>query len=492
MRKPNIVLILGDDIGYSDISPFGSEIKTPNLDRLSNEGLRFANFYNMSKCEPSRSSLFTGLYNGNEGAINLSQILRNEGYYTIHSGKEHFMDWVPEHVYAENCFDQSLTFWAMNEFFEPPSGEFANPFSLNGEKVNIADIYHKKTPFFKTDALTDNALKWLEEPIRKKQPFFLYLGYGAAHYPLQARPEDIDKYRGRYKIGWDKVREQRHKRLSEMGLIPEGTILSSPSSNINKFRGHPDGNNKIREKIPLYRPWDKLSETEKDELDLEMAVFAAMVDCMDHNIGRVLQKLDEEGLAENTIVIYLSDNGSCPYDSNRDFNFPPGVAEGFRTLCAAWANAGNTPYRYFKQYGHEGGPHTHFIIRWPKKIIPGQIIHQQGHIVDLYPTILEAAGIKYPENINGFQTLPIHGKSLIPILEGGKMDESDFYISGWTDRFRMYRKGDWKIVKLNNENWELYHLKMDPTEMNELSGKFPEKLQEMIELYNSDKIRTGY
>jgi len=298
ISRPNIILILGDDIGYSDIGPFGSEIETPNLDRLANEGIRFSNFYNMSKCEPSRSTLFTGLYEGGKNSINFAQILKNEGYYTIHSGKEHWMKWASKHVFAKTIFDQSLTFRAMNEFFEPPSGEFANPFILNGKQVDVSDIYHEKKPFFKTDALTDNALKWMDKPVNSNQPFFLFLGYGAAHYPLQARPEAIAKYRGKYKIGWDKIREERLVKLKKQGLISEKTQLSPPSSNINKFRGHKKGNEEIRAKIPLYRPWEELTETEKDELDLEMAVYAAMVDCMDQNIGRVLNYLDQKGIAE--------------------------------------------------------------------------------------------------------------------------------------------------------------------------------------------------
>ena len=478
-QKPNIILILGDDIGYSDISSYGSEIKTPNLDRLADEGIRFANFYNMSKCEPSRSSLFTGLYEGGKNAVNFAQILKNDGYYVIHSGKEHWMKWAPEHVFAQNIFDQSLTFEAMNEFFEPPSGKFVNSFILNGDTVNVDKIYHEKKPFFKTDALTDNALRWMEEPVKNKQPFFLFMGYGAAHYPLQARPEDIAKYRGNYLKGWDKIREERMERLIKSGLIPENTQLSPPSANINKFRGHPAGDEEIREKIPLYRTWESIDEKEKDELDLEMAVYAAMVDRMDQNIGRILNFLDENKIAENTIVIYLSDNGSCPYDSNRDFDFPPGVAEGFRTLSAAWANAGNTPFRYFKQYGHEGGAHTHFILRWPQKVKPGQITHQTGHIVDVAPTLLEAANIDYPEQLNNFKPQPLQGSSLIPILEGKERPEPEFFISGWTDKFRMFRQNEWKIVKLNDEYWELYNLENDLTEINNLSILMPDKVKEM-------------
>ena len=487
--RPNVIVILGDDIGYSDIGPFGSEIKTPNLDRLADEGIRFANFYNMSKCEPSRSSLFTGQYEGGRNSVNFASFLKREGYKIFHVGKEHWMKWAPNHVFAKNVFDKSLTFRAMSEFFEPPSKKWHNPFILNGDTVGIDKIYYEKKPFFKTDAITDNALKWIDEPVKNGEPFFLFLGYGAAHYPLQARPEDIAKYRGKYKKGWDEIREERTEKLKTQGLIPEDTKLSPPSSNINKFRGHPKGDEERRAKIPLYRPWDEIGETEQDELDLEMSVFAAMVDCMDQNIGRVLNYLDEKGIADNTIVIYLSDNGSCPYDSNRDFDYPPGVAEGFRTLCAGWANAGNTPYKYFKQYGHEGGAHTHFILRWPEKVQAGQITHQTGHIVDIAPTLMEATKTKFQKKIEFVESQPFQGNSLMPILEGGEREEPEFYISGWTDRFRMYRQKKWKIVKLNNEDWELYNLEKDPTEIFNLADDNPQKVKELVEAYQEKHAR---
>ncbi len=259
--------------------------------------------------------------------------------------------------------------------------------------------------------------------------------------------------------------------------------MSPPTSNVNKFRGHPEGDEERRAKIPLYRPWDTLNDNEQDELDLEMSVFAAMVDRMDQNIGRVLHYLDEKGIADNTIVIYLSDNGSCPYDSNRDFDFPPGVAEGFRTLCAAWANAGNTPFKYFKQYGHEGGAHTHFIVRWPEKVKAGTITHQPGHIIDIAPTLLDAANVSYPEKFGEIKPQPLEGSSLMPILEGKERVEPEFFISGWTDRFRMFRQHEWKIVRLNGDDWELYNLIEDPTEINNLAETMPEKVDEMVGSY---------
>jgi arylsulfatase A-like enzyme len=486
---PNIIVIMSDDAGWSDIGCFGSEIQTPNLDKLAHEGVRFTNFYSGSKCEPSRSSLFTGLYQGGDRAVNLVEVLRDNGYYTIHAGKEHFMNWVPKRAYAANVNDQSLTFWAMSEFFEPPSGKFANPFILNGKEVSIDQVYHERQPFFKTDVLTDNALRWMEEPIRSKQPFFLFLGYGAPHYPLQARPEDIEKYRGTYMKGWDKIREERLEKIKSMNLLPEWTKLSPPSSNENRFRGNPGGYEERRAKIPLYRPWDELSESERDELDLEMAVYAAMVDRMDHNIGRVLQKIEREGLSENTIVIYLSDNGSCPYDSNKDFDHPPGDPAGFRTLSAAWANAGNTPFRYFKQFGHEGGVRVHCIISWPSKVKAGGIADHPAHIVDFFPTLLEASGIEYPEEMNGFRPQKLQGNSVMPLLSGKKQENPPYIISGWTERFRMYNEGDWKIVRKNNEGWELYNLKEDPTELVDLAADKKDKVDELENNYNSVKER---
>jgi len=363
--KPNIIIILGDDIGFSDIGCYGSEIQTPHLDMLAQQGLRFTHFYNMSKCEPSRTSLFTGTYKAGKNALNMTGLFRKAGYFTIHSGKEHFLKGIPSELYAINQNDRSLTFEAVNEYFEPPSGKFVNPFFLNGKQVSVNEIYHETKPFYKDDAITDNALKWLDEAQEQKKPFFLFMGYGAGHYPLQARPEDIAKYRGKYLKGWDQLRVERLERMKKIGLMNKNTLLSPPSSNINIVRGHPDGNEDIRQKIPMYRPWEELTEKEKQDLDLEMAVYAAMVDRLDQNVGRIVKRIEESGLSKNTIIIFLSDNGSCPYDSNRDFDYPPGDARGFRTLSAAWANLGNTPFKFFKQYGHEGGQRPNCFIRWP-------------------------------------------------------------------------------------------------------------------------------
>lgn len=478
-EKPNIILIMGDDIGFSDLGCYGSEIPTPNLDKLANQGIRFKQFYNMSKCETTRSVMLTGHYTGDQRSVSMGKVLRDAGYYTVHSGKEHFKQWVPKSVYSENVFHESYTFWACNEFVIPPDSIFQNPFILNGSQLHPRDLLYKGDAFFKTDAFTDFALDKLKAREDQDQPFFLYLPYGAAHYPLQARAEDIAKFKGKYRVGWDMLRQQRYEKMIELGILDSKYKLSDPTSNINKFRGHPKGDEERRAKIPLYRPWDSLLDVEREELDLEMAVYAAMVHRMDYNIGRVMAYLQETGKSENTLIMYLSDNGSCPYDSNEDFEHLPGDPDGYRTLSAAWANLGNTPFKYFKQFGHEGGTHTHFIAHWPKAIQPNVITNQPAHLVDLFPTILDAAKVDYPKVINEEPSLPLHGSSMMPIFEGNERPESEQIVSGFQEKFRMYRKGDWKIVKANKEGWELYNVADDLTETNDLAANHADKVESM-------------
>ncbi len=482
-KRPNIILIMADDIGYSDIGSFGSEIQTPNLDRLAYDGVRFTQFYNMAKCNPTRSSMITGLYMGDHRALSMGQLLREAGYTTIISGKEHFDDWVPERCYAVNSFDRSFTFWATTEYFVPPDSTFQRPFYLQGREVHAREITAQQQPAYKTDFITDYALAWLDTAMQEEAPFFLLLPYHSAHYPLQARPEDIAKYRGKYLKGWDQLREERFKRMKEMGVLPENCKLSPPEGNINKYRGHPDGFPEERENFKKYRPWNSLTEAEKDKLDLEMAVFAAMIDRMDQNIGRIVGKLKAEGKLDNTLIIFLTDNGSCPYDSNVDFNIPPGPAESYRCLSAAWANAGNTPFRYFKQYGHEGGARTHFIAHWPEVIQPGQMTDQPGHVVDILPTFLDIIDKSYPEEIEGEPTIPLHGSSLLTVFEGGTRPEPPFILSGFKERFRMYREKNWKIVRVNEGPWELYDIEHDMTELNNLSIEKQEILDKLVGNY---------
>ena len=475
-NRPNIVLIMADDIGISDIGCYGGEIKTPNIDRLAHEGLRFTTFYNMAKCNPTRSSMLTGLYAGGNGAVHLAQLTKQAGYFNIMSGKEHFDKWVPEYCKAENVFDHSFYFWATTEYFLPPSGEFTRPFFLEGRQIKSDEIEYQTSPMYKTDFITDYALKWLDEAFNKDDPFFLYLPYHAAHYPLQARPEDIAKYRGKYLAGWDLLREERFKKMQQSGILPENSKLSPPEGNLNKFRGP------LVRSYTDYYPWESLSDAQKDSLDLEMAVFAAIIDRMDQNIGRVLNTLEKNGELENTLIVFLVDNGSCPFYSNKIKDVSPGPANSYWSLRATWANLGNTPYRQYKQCGHEGGSHTPFIAYWPGVIGKNSITHQPGHVVDIAPTFLDILNIPYPDSINGYATIPLHGSSLMPVFHGEKREEPDYFISG-LEKFRMFRRGDYKIVRLNGGPWELYNIKNDPTELENLATDFPEKVDELSNYY---------
>tara|TARA_R110002050_G_scaffold300778_1_gene472559 strand:+ start:41094 stop:41855 length:762 start_codon:yes stop_codon:yes gene_type:complete len=252
-----------------------------------------------------------------------------------------------------------------------------------------------------------------------------------AHYPLQARPEDIEKYRGKYKVGWDSLREQRFKRMQKIGILPENAKLSPPEGNLNKSRGP------LVPEYTDYYPWESLSEAQKDSLDLEMAVYAAMIDRMDQNIGRVLDLLETNGEAENTLALFFADNGACPFYQNDIPNVQPGPADSYWSLRASWANLCNTPYRQYKQAGHEGGCNTPFIASCPGVIQPNTICSQPGHVVDIAPTFLDICQVDYPETIDNHPALPLDGSSLLPLLQGEKREEPDFFLSGMDD-FRMF------------------------------------------------------
>jgi arylsulfatase len=433
----------------------------------------------MAKCETTRASLMTGLFAEKrhaENARSIPGLLRGAGYQTVMVGKEHFSKWVPEHVFAKRTFERSLVYWTINPYFAPPDGQWTNPFELDGREIATEDMPVSRPPFYKTDVLTDYALRFLDEAAGSEKPFFLYLPYHVGHYPLQAREEDIARYRGRYQKGWDRIRAERFERMQDQGVIPPHARLSPPEDNVNRFRGPYRGD------IYRYRPWDSLEEADKDALDLEMAVFAAMVHRLDENVGRVLAQLEKTGMREKTLVLFLSDNGSCPYDSNRDFSIPPGGPSSYRTLSAAWANVGNTPYRFYKQYGHEGGPHTHFLAHWPGVISPG-LCPAPAHVVDLLPTLLDLAGIEYPDSAAGAPTPVLDGRSLLPLFRGESRPDPKILIAGFTERFRMVRIGTRKIVRVNAEPWELFDLEKDPTELEDLAREQPDVLAGMVAAY---------
>jgi len=498
--KPNIILVLADDMGYSDIGCFGSEILTPNLDKLAKNGVRFSQFYNASRCCPTRASLLTGLYQhqagvgdmvGGQGVdsyqgylntqcITLAEALKSNGYSTYMSGKWHVGN-RPETLPPKRGFDryfglidgagsyfqripyrknQQAPRWMLdNNNFEPPA---------NG--------------FYMTNAITDYALDFLDDEKTKKDPFFLYLAYTAPHWPLHALPEDIAKYRGKYLKGWDVLREERFRKQQKLGLIDVSTRLSERDSN-----------------VPA---WDTLTPEEKQMWDLRMAVYAAMIDRMDQNIGRVVARLKETGELENTLIIFLSDNGGCHEATKNKGNYitttgETGTADSFDAYETNWANVSNTPFRMHKHWVHEGGISTPFIAAYPGKIKSGGIYTKSaGHIIDLMPTLLDFAGGKYPENFNGNKIAPMEGVSLKAVLTGGKLKREQPLF--WEhEGNRAMRMGNWKLVsQYDNQTrkfraWELYNLKTDRSELTDLSQAKPDLKNRMIQDYELWAQRVG-
>ncbi len=474
VSAPNIILIMADDLGYSDIGCYGGEIRTPNIDALAAGGMRFTQFYNCAKCSPTRATLLTGQYDQAVGVKNMehgvtfAEVLRPAGYRTIISGK-----WHQNPLPTTRGFDRyyGLADGCCN-YFNPgikarpgegkPGRKRANPRRWAIEGKAIMGYTPEDKNFYTTDAFADYAIARLEEYKNENKPFLLYLPQTAPHYPLHAWPEDITRYRDKYKIGWDKLRLQRYRRQIEIGMF-EPKYKMSPRD----------------DRVPS---WDSLSDSEKDRADLKMAVYAAMVDRMDQAIGRVLAKVKEIGKWQNTLILFLSDNGGCPETPDTTPDIPPGPVESYRALGPPWANASNTPYRKYKSTDYEGGNHTPFIAYWPGVIKPGTVTDQVGHIIDIMPTFMEIAGAEYPERIGNRKLKPLAGKSLLPIFNGRQREQHD--VLYWQfGKAKAVRAGNWKLVKLGNAEWELYDLDKDRTELNNLASKYPQKVKQMIELW---------
>ena len=468
--RPNFILIMVDDMGYSDIGCYGGEVKTPNLDQLAKNGLRFTQFYNTAKCHTTRAELLTGNYaysigdNHMEHGATFGEVLLPIGYRTLMSGKWHQ---VP--LPTTRGFDRYYGLAdGCSNFFNP--GIKARPGEgLPGRKrkslrrwaIEDQVIMGYTSPdkkFYHTDAFTSYAIDRLDEYKDEDKPFVLYLPYTAPHYPLHAWPEDIAKYRGKYKIGWDEIRKQRFKRMNEMGIIGPNHKLTQRAS----------------------KAWDELSDEQKDAEDLKMAVYAAMIDRVDQNLGRLFAKVKELGEWENTLIMFLTDNGACPEQPNTTPDIPPGPVESYRTVSVGWANASNTPYRKFKSTDYEGGIRTPFIAHWPGVIKPG-MTGQVGHIIDVSATFRDITGAKYPKQILGNRTKPPIGKSLLPVFKG-KRREPHAEIYWHFSRANALRQGDLKVVRAGKD-WELYDLKTDPTEMNNLARERPEKTAELAQMW---------
>lgn len=494
-KKPNIILIMADDMGYSDIGCYGSEIPTPNIDALANNGLRFSHFYNTARCSPTRASLITGLhphqagmgrlgeisigitgpnpegYLGylNKKCVTIAEALKPAGYSTYMSGKWHLGMRDESKFPLQRGFDKFYGILAgTTSYFQPDKPK---ELSSGNKQLPVPT----NSDYYTTDAFTDFAIKTVEENGQSK-PFFLYLAYNAPHWPLQAREEDVKKFVGKYRMGWDKLREERLAKQKTLGIVPKNVDLSVRDEKV--------------------RAWESLSEVEKTNLDYRMAVYAAQIHRMDYGIGRLISTLKQQGQFENTLIVFLSDNGASaePYTDlggggQESINNPKAI--GPVSYGSGWANASNTPFQKFKSTLNEGGIATPLVVHWPNglKVNPGSINTNVGYLVDIMPTFLEVAGATYPQNFQGQAITPLEGISLAPNFAKIQPKEKIQRTLYWEQYGnKAIREGDMKAVfsliarnnKKKSGQWELFDLKNDCTEMQNLALKEPKKLEELI------------
>jgi arylsulfatase A-like enzyme len=526
--RPNILLIMGDDIGYSDLGCMGGEIQTPNLDSLAAGGLRFTQFYNTSRCCPTRASLLTGLYphqagmghmmvdrghpgyrsNLNRECVTIAEVLRAAGYRTYMVGKWHLT------TFDQKDSDNSN--WPVQRGFEKfygtirGYGNFFDPASLCRQNTFITpenDPEYKPKEYYYTDAITDNAVRFLQQHQAEspQQPFFMYVAHTAAHWPIQALEKDIAKYKGKYDAGYDALRKARLERMKKLGLV-------DPAWEFPPTEGDWESTKR--------KPW---------ELRL-MEVYAAMIDSMDQGIGRVRDQLKKSGQLENTLILYLNDNGACaevmgrnrlpePPESDlkpmgpdelqdrirlpmqtrdgRPVRSGPGVMAGPADTYIAygreWANVSNTPFREYKHWSHEGGISTPLIVHWPKGIPSsrqGKLEAQPGHLIDIMATCVELAGTTYPQNYRGNKIKPMEGISLVPALSGKPLVRKEPLFFEHESN-RAVREGKWKLVAKENQPWELYDIENDRTEMRDLAAENPDRVKQMAARWDAWAARAN-
>ncbi|MGB6152937.1 MAG: arylsulfatase [Pricia sp.] len=520
-NRPNIIVILVDDMGYSDIAPFGGEIPTPNLQALAESGLKMTQFYNAGRCCPTRASLLTGLYQHqagvgfmdgpmsdtfgnevpayqgylNENCVTMGEVLGASGYQTYLSGKWH-VGREKEQWPSQRGFDESYTFvYGAGSYFNKKPYRPSNRESVivyNDEPVAIDDN------FYLTSEISERAVAFIKKSEQKQDPFFMYLAYTAPHWPLHALEKDIALFRGKYMGGWDSLRNIRHTTMLEKGIVKEEWGLS-PSYTIP-----PDikVENNQGKKIHLTPKWDTLSLNQKRKWDLRMAVYAAMVYRMDVGIGKIVKQLKEQDAYDNTLIMFMSDNGAChePVDTWNivyDQSGVIGSPESFDGYSYPWANASNTPFRLFKHWTAEGGIATPFIASWPEQIEPGSVnTTDYAHIIDIMATCVDVAEATYPTDYRAKKIKPMEGKSLMPIFKNGDFDDERLVF--WEHRGNMaVRKGDWKLVKqtdgfIDNKNqYQLFNLRDDRAELWDVIDQHPEIKDALLKSYDQWADRVG-
>jgi len=487
--KPNVIVILVDDMGFSDISCYGGEIPTPNIDKLANNGLRFRNFYNTARSCPSRASLLTGLYSHqtgiglmasgsgydfdfkvdgyrgylNKNCITIAEVLKENGYNTFMTGKWHV-----------GSNDTSLLPLArgFDKFYGSYEGAL-NYFEPKGMRclIDNKDTISAPKGFYSTDAFTDKSIEYIKG-ITNEKPFFLYLAYNAPHWPLQAKQSDVEMYKGKYMRGWDKLREERFQRQIKLGIVGKNVVLSPRDARV--------------------RAWDDVSQAQKIESDYRMAVYAAQIHSIDINVGKLIDYLKNNQLLENTLILFLSDNGACaePYaefggGKFEDVNNPK--KEGLISYGICWANLSNTPFHSFKSNSMEGGICTPLIAHWPKVIKSqrSKITNTQGHVMNIMPTILDVIGASYPKTYKGKDVYPIESSSLLQTFKHGKQANPEYMF--WEhSNICAVRKGKWKAVsEVGSGKWKLFNLETDRTELIDISKKYPDILIDLASRWQS-------
>lgn len=490
--RPNVLIILADDLGWSDIGCYGSEIQTPNLDALAKGGLRFTQFYNSARCSPSRASLLTGLHPHqvgvpgldtplNDQCVTLPEVLGPSGYRTYMVGKWHLSHQSTPVVRGFDEFYGMLggfnTYWRENpDFTRLPADRAKRPYAPGS--------------FYSTNVFGDYALDFLDDGRKSGKPWFMYLSFNAPHFPLGAPENAIEKYEALYRTkGWDMIRADRLARQKSLGLVPKDLALTPrgivPANFINRQTGWAD------KEIPA---WDSLPADRRADLARRMAVYAAAIDTMDQNIGRVVAHLKKTGAWNNTLIFFLSDNGGCaewdPYgfdqlDSPKNIVHTGddlkrvGGPDSYISYGSGWANASDTPWRLYKHYTEEGGIRTPMIVHWPAglKTKAGALITSPGCLTDLMPTLVELCSAKYPAEHNGIPVLPTEGESLVPTFHGDSQKSRILCVEH--EGNRMVREEDWKLVAQRDKPWQLYNLAKDPAEMMDLAGKEPDRVQKL-------------
>ncbi|CAN5238237.1 hypothetical protein BH11PLA2_BH11PLA2_09600 [soil metagenome] len=497
-ERPNILIILADDLGYADVGCYGSEIATPNLDSLAESGVRFRQFYNCARCCPTRAALVTGLHPHQAGVgnmntdanlpgfrgwpqpntVTIAEVLKSAGYHTSMVGKWHLsMNGKPPHP-TDRGFDE---FYGMIGGFNSCFDETPHYSRLPAERVKRV---YKPNEFYSTAAFADYSLDFLAEARKAHKPFFQYLAFNAPHFPLQARPADIAKYKDVYSKGWDAIREERLTKQKKLGVIAESVALTPRSPFTTRKDFHRTGDNPT---------WDTLESDRKADLARRMAIFAAMVDSMDQAIGKVVKDLKDHGQFDNTLIVFLSDNGACAewdpfgFDGSSgpknilhtgDKLNSMGSASTYHSYGSGWANAGCTPFRQYKHYNHEGGIRTPCIVSWPQGVpAKGEFRDQVGHVIDLMSTCVDVGQAKYPAKFGEHAITPCEGISLKPAFANDPLIRDHL---GWEHELnKALRAGDWKLVAKASQPWELYDMKADPTEMVNMATMDPQRVKDL-------------